>query len=149
MIDVSSFMVLMVIMLVGFGICFYSLFAHSSCQHATNLSQTDDHSSANTTCPPPPEVTAAYGDISQTMLSMFRMLNYGAQSYRVIWRELWNYGPKTRLIKINVLLADVDPDVFLTHRFPWVVFSVFILFVSLAIIVMLNLLIAMYVISSR
>ena len=59
------------------------------------------------------DIKRAYGTLGLTMLSTFRMLFY-----------------------------DLNPDLFFHHRFPMLVFAVFILFSFLAIIVMLNLLIA-------
>lgn len=125
--DTAAFMVVLALLLAGFAIAFYSLFSHSkllrdSHWDANNTETVDNLDDTTRTYKvlefeesqtKAEDITTAYGSISLALLSTFRMLFY-----------------------------DLDPSLFFEHDYPVVIFAVFILFSFLAIIVMLNLLIA-------
>lgn len=122
--DTAAFMVVLFMMLVGFALSFYSLFAHgtehsvginSTQEETSNTSWTEDVASAldaDSSQQERDDIAQAYGSLGLSMLSSFKMLFY-----------------------------DLDTNLFFLHRFPVMVFAVFIAFAFLAIIVMLNLLI--------
>eukprot|EP01047_Picozoa_sp_COSAG01_P019697 COSAG01_NODE_1102_length_11682_cov_11.201848_3_plen_137_part_00 len=109
-------------MLVGFALSFYSLFAHGIDQDSnstqadlSNVSLEDGVTNSLDnfqTQQDRDDIVQAYGSVGRSMLSSFKMLFY-----------------------------DLDTSLFFNHRFPAMVFAVFIAFAFLAIIVMLNLLI--------
>ena len=107
--DITTFLMLLMIMLVGFGCAFYALFAHhtGSCDPLDAIAT---NSSGNSTVSVPPtcafssDIQDAYGGVVRTLLTMFRMLS-----------------------------GDADADLFWEHRFPSVVFVIFIFFVALGV----------------
>lgn len=109
--DITEFLMLLSIMVVGFGCAFYALFAHhtGSCDDldggVTNTSS--DNGTAvghQPMCAFSSGITDAYGGVFRTLLTMFRMLN-----------------------------GDADADLFWEHRFPQVVFPIFMCFMALGV----------------
>ena len=110
--DIREFLILLAIMVVGFGCAFYALFAHHAgpCNHAldgdgtTNTSLGGNVTASSPTCVFSSDIESAYGGVMRTLLTMFRMLN-----------------------------GDTDADLFWEHRFPSVVFLIFFGFVALGV----------------